>query len=74
MLLMILLLAIIFGVIKAGFHITGAIITGLVWACIKLPLALMFGGLGIAFCATLILIPLGLVFFRFASFLLRPCV
>ena len=74
MLLLLLLLAVIFGIIGVGFRITGALLAGFAWAFIRLPLALMFGTLGVACCATILLIPIGLIFFKFAGFLVNPCI
>lgn len=57
LILFLMLLIILFGI---GFTITGAIIKAIVWATIILPVALFLWGCGIAFCCTLILIPVGL--------------
>lgn len=47
-----------------GYHVTGALLAAIIWLCVKLPLAIIFGGLGVVCCATILLIPLGLLFFR----------
>lgn len=49
-----------------GFHLTGALLSALFWLFVRLPLALLVFCLGIALCATLLLIPLGLKCFRLA--------
>lgn len=61
--LMLIILTILFWV---GFHITGALLTALIWLCIKLPLALIIMCLGLVFCVTILLIPLGGKCFKFA--------
>lgn len=43
-----------------GYKVTGALLSGMIWLCIKLPLALMLIALGMVCCITLILIPLGI--------------
>jgi len=42
-----------------GYKITGALLSGVIWLCIKLPLALMLIALGTVCCIILILIPIG---------------
>ena len=49
-----------------GFHITGALLSAVIWLCIKLPFALILGCLGVVFCITILLIPLGVKCFKFA--------
>ena len=49
-----------------GFHITGALLTAAIWLFIKLPIALLLGGLGLGLCLTILFIPLGIKCFRFA--------
>ena len=49
-----------------GFHITGALLSAVIWLFIKLPLALLIGCLGLVLCITILLIPLGIKCFKFA--------
>ena len=49
-----------------GFHVTGALLSAAIWLFIKLPIALILGGLGLVCCITILLIPLGGKFFNFA--------
>ncbi len=43
------------------------------WIVIKLPLTIIFFALGVVFCCTIILIPLGLLCFKIAGGMLVPC-
>lgn len=63
------LLSVLFGV---GFTVTGAFLITFVWLFIKIPLAIILWGLGLAFCCTIILIPLGIGCFRGGLRLLLP--
>ncbi|MDO4466089.1 MAG: hypothetical protein Q4C49_03655 [Bacillota bacterium] len=45
-----------------GFAITGAILSAILWFCIQLPVGLICIILGIAFCLTILLFPLGKFF------------
>lgn len=49
-----------------GFHITGALLSAAIWLFIKLPFAIILGGLGLVCCVTIFLIPLGGKCFKFA--------
>ncbi len=49
-----------------GYKITGALLSALIWLFFKLPFAILLFALGLALCATIILIPLGLKCFGFA--------
>lgn len=49
-----------------GYHVTGALLSALIWLCIKLPFAVIIGCIGLLFCITIILIPIGGKCFRFA--------
>lgn len=53
-------LALLLGLLWVGFRITGALLSAAFWLFFKLPLALMVFCLGLALCATLILIPIGI--------------
>ena len=53
-----------------GFHMTGALLAMIMWVCVKLPLAIIFFCVGLALCATILLIPLGLKVIGFAGKLL----
>lgn len=50
-----------------GYHITGALLAAVVWLFIRLPFAIIAGCLGVVCCASILLIPLGLWFFRGAG-------
>ena len=43
-----------------SFHITGALLSAAIWLFIKLPVSLLIGCLGLIFCVTILLIPLGI--------------
>ena len=47
-----------------GLGITGAILATAIWLFIKIPLMLITWTIGLALCCTIILLPLGLWFFR----------
>ena len=49
-----------------GFHVTVALLSAVIWLFIKLPFALILGCLGLVCCITILLIPLGGKFFKFA--------
>lgn len=53
-----------------GFHLTGALLSMIVWVCVKLPLAIMLFCLGLGLCTTILMIPLGLRVIGFAGKLL----
>jgi hypothetical protein len=50
-----------------GFKITGAMLAAAIWITIKLPLAIIFGCLGIVCCVTILLIPVGGKCFKLAG-------
>ena len=54
--LCLLLLTILFGI---AYKITGAILKACVWLLILLPIGLILSGVGVIFCCTIILIPVG---------------
>ena len=37
-----------------GFHVTGALLSAAIWLFIKLPIALILGGLGLVCCITIL--------------------
>ena len=49
-----------------GFHVTGALLSAVIWLFIKLPIAILLGCVGLALCITILLIPLGVKCFEFA--------
>lgn len=55
-----------------AFTLTGGILMAACWLFIKLPLSLICFVLAVVFCLTLILIPLGIVFFKIGFRLLIP--
>lgn len=50
-----------------GFKVTGALLTAFIWLFIKLPIAIVIFCLGLACCATLLLIPVGIKLFKVAG-------
>ena len=54
-----LILALLFVLFWVGYHVTGALLSAAFWLLVKLPVALMLFALGLALCATLLLIPFG---------------
>ena len=55
--LCLLILTILFGI---AYKITGAILKACVWLLILLPIGLILSGVGVIFCCTIILIPVGI--------------
>lgn len=53
-----------------GFHVAGALLSAAIWLFVKLPLAVFMACMGLIFCATILLIPLGGKCFSFAGSLL----
>ena len=49
-----------------GFHVTGALLSAVIWLFVKLPIAILLGCVGFALCITILLIPLGVKCFKFA--------
>ncbi len=49
-----------------GYHLAGALLSALIWLCIKLPCAIIIGSFGIMCCALIVLIPIGLLCFHWA--------
>jgi len=70
-LILLAVLVLFFGV---GFWITGALLSALIWVCIKLPVGIFLLVLGLAFCCTLILIPVGKVLVKTGFRLILPLV
>jgi hypothetical protein len=60
-------LAVLAGFFWVGFQVTGAMLSALIWLVIKLPIATVVFCLGLACCATLLLIPVGLKLFGAAG-------
>lgn len=60
-------LLILCGLFWLGFKITGAMLSMALWLFVRLPLAIVLFGIGIAFCVTIIFIPLGLGCLRAAG-------
>lgn len=55
-----------------GFKLTGALLSACFWLFIKVPLAFVAWGIGLICCCTIILIPVGLWFFKTGVKLLVP--
>lgn len=55
----IILLIVISLLVGMAFSITGALLTGLIWLIVKIPIGLILIVLGAAMCCTILLIPLG---------------
>ena len=55
-----------------GFKLKGALLSACIWACIEVPLGLGAWGIGLILCCTIILIPLGLWFFKTGLKLIVP--
>lgn len=47
-----------------GFQVTGTVASAIVWLWIQLPIAVMLWAIGVLFCCTVLLIPVGIWFFR----------
>jgi len=55
-----------------GFHLTGALLSACIWLFVEVPLAFCSWGIGLLLCCTIILIPVGLWFFKTGFKLLLP--
>ena len=55
-----------------GFKLTGALLSACVWLFISVPLGFGAMGVGLVLCLTIILMPLGLWFFKTGFKLLLP--
>jgi len=64
MLTIILMLVGLFVLFGVGFAVTGALLSAMIWLCVKLPCAIVLCVLGAAFCCTLLLIPVGAFLFK----------
>lgn len=53
-----------------GFHITGALLSAVIWLFVKLPLSIIMVCLGLVCCVTILLIPIGGKCFKFAGSIL----
>ena len=71
-LLVVFVLAVLTGLFWVGYHVTGAILKTIFWLCIRLPITIVLWALGLVFCCTLILIPVGLGLFRAGLGVLIP--
>jgi len=60
-------LAVLFVLFWIGYHVTGALLSAAIWLFIKLPFAIIMACLGVVFCVTILLIPLGVKCFKFAG-------
>ena len=60
-------LAVLMFLFWLGFHITGALLSAFIWLVIKLPFAIIVFCLGLACCATILLIPIGIKCFGLAG-------
>lgn len=49
-----------------GFHSTRALLLAVMWLFIKLSIVTFLGFVGLALCKTILLIPLGIKYFKFA--------
>lgn len=65
-------LAVLTFLLWVGFHLTGALLSACAWLFIEVPLAVCSWGIGIVLCCTIILIPLGVRFFKTGFKLLIP--
>ena len=70
--LLILIILILIAVLGLCFEIIGDLLKIVLRVVICVPCALILGVLGIVFCCTLILIPLGFNCFKLAGKLLNP--
>ena len=65
-------LAILTLMLWIGFKITGALLAALIWLVIRLPLAILSWAFGIICCCTILLIPIGIWFFKAGGRLFMP--
>lgn len=71
-LLFIFALLIVLLVLSLCFHLVGGVLKLVIKLLICLPCALVMAAVGVVFCCTLILIPLGIGCFKLAGCLLNP--
>lgn len=69
---LIFVLFILFLVLSLCLRLAGGVVKLALKLIICLPCAILCGILGVAFCCTLILIPLGLLCFKLTGMLLNP--
>ena len=55
-----------------GFKLTGALLAACVWMFVSIPLGLGAIGIGLLMCLTIVLMPLGMWFFKVGIKLLLP--
>ena len=60
------------GMLWLGFKLTGAVLMAGVWLFVEVPLSLLALAIGLACCCTVILIPVGMWFFKVGLRLLIP--
>lgn len=58
--------------LSIGFRLTGALIGAIFWLAIQIPLAIIAMALGLAFCCTILLLPIGILCFKAGFKLLIP--
>lgn len=63
---------ILFMIFSLCLHLAGGILKIAFKLLLCLPCAILCGVLGVIFCCTLILIPLGILCFKLTGFLLNP--
>ena len=71
-LIVLLTLLILFLVLGFYFHLLGGVLKLVFKLAVCLPCAILCGVVGVIFCCTLLLIPLGISCFKLAGFLLYP--
>lgn len=64
MITIILFLIVVFLLFGLAFKITGLFIKSLLWLCILLPMGIMLWAIGLVFCCTILLIPVGILLFK----------
>lgn len=62
----------IFCLLGVGLKIVGVLLGALLWIFVEIPLALIFFILGVVLCMTIILIPIGMVFFKIGAKIIIP--
>ena len=65
-------LAVLVFMLWLGFKLTGALLAACIWLFIEVPLAFCAWTIGLVLCCTIILIPVGLWFFKTGFKLLVP--
>jgi len=70
--MLILGLCFLFVMFYIGFKITGAILSAIFWVCFKIPFGLVIMALGLCFCVTIILFPIGKKLFVYGFKLVIP--